>query len=67
MLLYRTAYSRNDGDEPTDVIWSGTQADATRERKAMKRDYLKPETETVDVPTNKVGLLAWLNANANQA
>ena len=48
------------------AIWSGSQAEAASARKeltargARRKDV---KTYAVDVPTDKTGLLAWLNAN----
>ena len=54
-------------------VWAGTQADARKERITFEAAYKElPSTkrphiavEEVDVPTDKQGLLAWLNANVN--
>jgi len=67
MLLYKTTYPTNISDgSPTIIVtkWSGSQTEATKHRvEGRARAHLKPETQTVDVPTNKAGLLEWLNAN----
>lgn len=67
MKLYKTVgYAEQDRGDASNWIaaWDGTQADATACRKKMKADGLKDiETKDVDVPTNKAGLLAWLNEN----
>ena len=54
------------------IAWAGTQADARKIRiefeepfkilKSGSRPHI--EVEEVDVPTDKQGLLAWLNENA---
>jgi hypothetical protein len=67
MKLYRTLITVVD--EVTDtfktkIVWSASAADASKARtaaKSMNRNT-KPTTEQVDVPTDKVGLLAFLNA-----
>lgn len=47
------------------IKWSGTQVDARADRKALKEEgFGEPDTQEVDVPTDKQGLLAWLNENA---
>ncbi len=54
------------------VEWHGTQADARKSRIAFEQPFkdIKPakrprvEVEEVDVPTDKAGLLVWLNTNA---
>lgn len=61
MKLYRT--KAQTGADSWRVNWDGTQADATAMRKIFKAAGLKPETEDVDVPTDKAGLIAWLNEN----
>jgi hypothetical protein len=47
--------------------WDGTQADARARRQSMKAEdtFDKINTEEVDVPIDKAGLLAWLNANVS--
>lgn len=63
MRLYKTTAN---ADESTLVRWSGTQADAASERrifnstKKIPRDSIT--TEEVEVPTNKQGLLEFLNS-----
>lgn len=62
MKLYKTK-GLND-QEGWSQKWDGTQADARATRKDFKeRGLSKIETKEVDVPTDKPGLLAWLNAN----
>jgi len=60
MKLYRTK------DQRGNVVWSGSQAEATADRTALKaeagvtsRDFAT--TEAVEVPTSKAELLKWLN------
>lgn len=62
----------DDEISPSITEWHGTQADARKARIAFEVPFkdIKPakrprvEVEEVDVPTNKVGLLVWLNENA---
>lgn len=67
MHLYKTSgYAEEDRGDASNWIakWDGTQADAAKTRKAMKTDGLtKIETKEVDIPTDKAGLLTWLNAH----
>jgi len=68
MLLYKTTYQvdeSQDGTKFKDVAkWGGSQTEATKHRVEAKGiAYKKPETQTIEVPTNKAGLLEWLNAN----
>jgi hypothetical protein len=66
MKFYKT-----EGDNKNDVthyFWDGTQADAAKRRKALKATgYLLVLTEEVEVPTDKAGLLAYLNVQAEAA
>lgn len=66
MKLYRiTAIRRTDSDTPDfETHWVGYQADAAKKRKELVSSGFKRteiETVDVDVPTDKAGLLAWLN------
>ena len=73
MKLYRVispAHSFKDGLElASKTSWQGTQADARGARIAFEEPFkeIKPKVrpkvvvEEVDVPTNKEGLLAFLN------
>lgn len=53
-----------------ECVWAGTQADARKARIAFEAAYKelpstkrpRIEVEEVEVPTDKQGLLAWLNA-----
>lgn len=63
MKLYKTTVVNEDDRT---VSWQGTQADAASARKKAMDDGAKRKdvtTEDVEVPTDKAGLLAWLNAN----
>ena len=63
MNLYKTTGEKEDGAVTT--LWSGTLADAGKDRAMLKKTNNKGVgTEDVDVPTNKPGLIAWLNDNA---
>ena len=49
----------------TTTTWNGTQSDASAVRAAAARDGVSRKginTEPVDVPTDKAGLLEFLNA-----
>ncbi len=62
MRLYKTSGEKADHEVKTS--WAGTQADAAKARKEAKAvGLLFIETEEVDVPTDKAGLLKWLNEN----
>lgn len=65
MKLYKTTVV-NEADSWQGISWQGTQADAASVRKKAMDDGAKRKdvtTEDVEVPTDKAGLLAWLNAN----
>ncbi len=64
MRLYMTMFvddaakpERNEG-----TSWSGTQADAGKDRKRLKAEGMRNiVTEEVDVPTDKAGLISFLS------
>lgn len=77
MNLYLTSYFvpnpnefeyHNDPSKETITksMWHGTLADAAKFRKAIKIEVLEsnPTTATVNVPTNKQGLLEFLNQHS---
>ena len=62
MKLYRVI----GNSDKQKVIWVGSQSDAAKARKElMAQGFKRAEllTEDVDIPTDKVGLLKWLNEN----
>lgn len=68
MRLYKTTFIDDAKEGATCATWSGTQADAGKDRKAMKSEGMRNvETEEVEVPTDKKGLLEFLNQWAVQA
>ena len=79
MNLYKvTSPAHNFGTEaepdlvPAITLWRGTSSDAREARITFEVPFkdIKPAkrpkvlVEEIDVPTNKGGLLDWLNANA---
>jgi hypothetical protein len=66
MRLYKLTQS-DAGPEPVRTKWVGTQSDAASTRKewvqklGAKRDNI--ETEEIEVPTDKKGLIDFLNGN----
>lgn len=64
MRLYLTTFiddEKPDGLEQQ-AAWQGTQVDARKARDALKAAMMRDvHTEEVDVPTDKAGLLAFLN------
>lgn len=64
MKLYKTTSDSSDQDKGA-TRWAGSQAEASSQRAAMKKEKLPGVgTDEIDVPTDKKGLLAWLNINA---
>lgn len=64
MKLYRVSANA----DVQKVVWVGTQSDAAKIRKELVSDGFKRaelSTEEVDVPTNKEGLLEFLNKLEN--
>ena len=61
MKLYKT-YGTKTG-EPDVVSWQASQTDAGKTRAELRRQGLKAESQTVEVPTSKGPLIEWLNAN----
>lgn len=62
-----------DRGEGTVWVWHPTQraarTDAAKARRGETYDVEHPDSilvESVDVPTTKVGLIAWLNANCDR-
>lgn len=68
MHLYRTDYTDDqaeaDGLNPRRSTWHGTQAGAHASCKVLHTLGMRGiVTSGVDVPTDKAGLLVWLNVN----
>lgn len=63
MRLYKTTGTRDGNVEKT--LWSGSQAHAATDRKTLVSDdgfkRAEVDTEEVDVPTGKAGLIQFLN------
>jgi hypothetical protein len=65
--LYRIAFTDRKSGEGK-VRWAGTQAAAKAAFKELVAEHDRfnvDQPAPVDVPTDKPGLLAWLNDNAN--
>ena len=65
MRLYQVT-ARADG-APARTAWVGSESDAARTRAALTADgFHRKDVSTlfVDVPTDKVGLIAFLNKQA---
>lgn len=61
MRLYKT--SGTGAHRIVACSWSATQDDARRARRTLQATCDDVRTVPVDVPTDKAGLLAWLNEN----
>ena len=63
MLIYRTTVLRPTDDFLTSYQTSQTEAEQARARlKAL--GFLNPTTETINFPTGKRDIVAWLNLHA---
>ena len=63
MQLYRTTVT-NKETNVTVISYQGSQTEASKARSALKKEGLKPETATINIPTAKGPLIEWLNENA---
>jgi hypothetical protein len=66
MNLYAITYVAPTSDAPTRMraAWAGTQADAKAKHKALCEEHERFNVDKpvpANVPTDKPGLLAWLN------
>lgn len=62
MQIYKT-FTTNKETGVVAISFQGSQTEASKARAQLKRDGFKAESQTIEVPTNKAGLLAWLNEN----
>ena len=68
MNLQKITARNNPANGGTRVFWLGSQAEASAKRADLVREGHKRAelvTEPTEVPTNKEGLLAFLNENLN--
>lgn len=66
MKLYKIEYETQNGATARRA-WCGTQAEAKAREKELEREHGRwrvGDVEQVEVPTDKPGLIAWLNLNA---
>ncbi len=63
MQLYKTIYYTTDNELARKVSWQASQTEASKARSAAKKEGLKAETQTVNIPTAKGPLIDWLNEN----
>ena len=63
MNLYKTTYD-DDAVPSSRASWAKSATDASKGRTSLKKAGMtKITTAEVEVPTNKAGLLEWLNLN----
>ena len=62
MLLYKTFITNKETGIQA-ISFQGSQTESSKARSGAKAAGFKAESQTVEVPTNKAGLLEWLNAN----
>ena len=67
MKLYRTGWVDDEDDiDRYKHKWLGTQADCRALEKELRAQFMVSiKTHEQEVPTDKPGLLAWLNINSN--
>lgn len=63
MKLYKTIAIAKDGVGDDRFTWQASGDAASKARTAAKSAGFKATSEVVEIPTNKEGLLAWLNEN----
>ena len=63
MKFYKTTATSKLDERETFTTWQVSQGDAAASRAAGRKLGHRVETETLDIPTAKQGLLEWLNAN----
>lgn len=63
MKIYRW-HLIGDGGNSAGYAFAGSKAEAARMRAEQRRNGLEPDLvpKAMEVPTNKAGLLHWLNA-----
>lgn len=62
MNLYKT-YATDKETGTTKVSFQGSLTEASKVRSGAKANGCKAESQTINVPTSKDGLLEWLNKN----
>lgn len=71
MKLYRITYvdPKESAPRPLRAVWCGTQAEAKAKHRVLVERYERWNVDPaapVEIPTDKAGLLAWLNENASE-
>lgn len=64
MQLYKTTATDGHIDSLPRYSWQGSADAASKARTALKKDGMRATSEFTNVPTDKAGLLDWLNENA---
>lgn len=62
MQIYKT-FTTNKETGVVAISFQGSQTESSKARSAAKAAGFKAESQTIEVPTNKGPLLAWLNEN----
>ena len=63
MQIYKTMSFTTDNELARKVSWQASQTEASKARTSAKKEGLKAETQTVNIPTAKGPLIEWLNEN----
>ena len=64
MQIYKTTGRCTRVPPRPDVVsWQASQTEASKQRTAYKADDRKGESQTVNFPSGKGGILEWLNEN----
>jgi hypothetical protein len=65
MKLYRIQFQ--SADEGLILGWASSKIEAARKRRELRRDFGEAQgldvIEAIEMPTDKAGLIRWLNAN----
>ena len=66
MQIYKTyaTITRDDGALIQTISFQGSLTEASKARSSAKKLGAKAESQTINIPTAKGPLIAWLNANA---
>lgn len=67
MKIYRISYCRNGVPHQKFAGSDDAASKCSTELKKGKDIDDKPEREAIDIPTDKVGLIEWLNVHAHMA
>lgn len=68
MRLYEIKYENSEGEVRRE--FASSDGEASKRSTALKASNVamkKPSREAVEIPTDKAGLIGWLNQNATRA